>query len=121
MTLSKSGTRDMLREYFEDYNSESRFIYDFSGEQFLVQESVNRSEGVSKHVIVQLFNEYIDSYSIKESFIYDMQNCHFLIALQTAKVKKIHDSQVVITAPFLTRKEFYDNCDKGFGEKEILG
>lgn len=99
MTLSKSGIRQLLREYFEDYNADKRFIYAFDAEQFLVQLSINRSEGVSKHVIIELFDEYMESYNIKENFIYDMQNCHFLIGLQTASFKKLSDSQKHISKP----------------------
>ena len=99
MTLSKSGIRQLLREYFEDYNAESRFIYAFGGEQFLIKESINRSEGVSKHIIIKLFDEYMEPYNIKECFIYDMQNCHFLIGLQTASFKELSNSQKHITKP----------------------
>lgn len=116
MTISKDGIRQLLREYFEDYNTESRFIYDFGGEQFLIQESINRSEGVSKHVIITLFDEYMDSYNIRENFIYDMQNCHFLIGLQTASFKELSDSQMVMSSDSAKgfkkpiSKEKLDNC-----------
>jgi hypothetical protein len=131
MTLSKSGIRQLLREYFEDYNAESRFLYTFSGEQFLIKETVNRSEGVSKHVIITLFDEYMDSYNIKENFIYDMQNCHFLIALQIAVFKELSDSQTIMSSKSangfkkpISRTAYISNdnvLNSGFGEKELLG
>lgn len=132
MTLSKSGIRQLLREYFEDYNTDNRFVYAFDKEQLLIKESVNRSEGVAKHIIIQLFDEYMESYNIKENFIYDMQNCHFLIALQTVMFKELPDNQIIITSdsgnglnPFLTKKEFDKSktkhiFNKGFGENEVL-
>jgi hypothetical protein len=126
MTLSKSGIRQLLREYFEDYNAESRFIYAFGGEQFLIKESINRSEGVNKHIIIKLFDEYMEPYNIKECFIYDMQNCHFLIGLQTASFKELSDSQMIMSSE--SKRGFKKPVsksthifDKGFGENEVLG
>lgn len=110
MSVSENTARQLLREYFEDYSLEDRFIYTFGGEQFLVKECINRSGGVSKSGILELFNEYFDNYHTKDNYIVDMHSCHFLIGLQTAIIKEIAEGQKRIT-----RKEFFTDSGKSSG------
>ena len=93
MTVAESTARQLLREYFEDYGSDDRFLYSFGGEQFFIIETPLGNGGVSKSVIIDLFNEYFNGYKTTASFIIDMERCHFLIALQTASVRKLPEGQ----------------------------
>lgn len=115
MTVSENTVRQLLREYFEDYIIEDRFLYTFGGEQFLVTECLTRSGGVSKNGILELLNEYFDNYHVKDNFIVDMHRCHFLVGLQTAILKGHAKGQKRIdpskSSTVFNRSDLIDNPD----------
>lgn len=126
MTVGDLTLRNLVSEYFDNYNINDKFSYNFGKGQFIICESIDE-KGISKNAIIALLNEFLSDYTLKDKFLYDMHNCSFLAAVQTARItRKIHEEQKTLTEP-MTRKEFFDS-DKsksrhvfaeGFGENTI--
>lgn len=99
MTYSENTVRNIIREYLEDYNCDSRFNYVFGRGQVLICESNNKSS-VSYNAVMPLINEYLSDYDIRDKFIIDLSSCSLLIAAVHIKCTPALDKK---------QKGFFDN------------